>query len=95
MQTRNTAIGDFLRLGANAFAGGLAAAIALALITLALAGAAQAATPGSGPRGNQPWSVALTPAAQGDAAGVGALWARSKIASLMDEQTRGAAIRRR
>ena len=43
----------------------------------------------SGTRGNQPWSVALTPAAQGDAAGVGALWARAKIASLMDDLTRG------
>lgn len=44
----------------------------------------------SGMRGNQPWSVALTPAAQGGAAGVGALWARAKIASLMDDLTRGA-----
>jgi Ca-activated chloride channel family protein len=44
----------------------------------------------SGVRGNQPWSVALTPAVEADAAGVGALWARSKIASLMDEATRGA-----
>jgi Ca-activated chloride channel family protein len=44
----------------------------------------------SGMRGNQPWSVALTPSADGDAAGVGALWARAKIASLMDEVTRGA-----
>lgn len=43
----------------------------------------------SGTRGNQPWSVALTPAAD-SSAGVGALWARSKIASLMDELTRGA-----
>ena len=42
----------------------------------------------SGTRGNQPWSVALTPAAD-SSAGVGALWARSKIASLMDEVTRG------
>ena len=56
-----------------------------------------AATPGpmgtvvvSGLRGNQPWSVALTPSHDADAAGVGALWARSKIASLMDEVTRGA-----
>jgi Ca-activated chloride channel family protein len=44
----------------------------------------------SGMRGNQPWSVALTPSAGGDAAGVGALWAWAKIASLMDEITRGA-----
>jgi Ca-activated chloride channel family protein len=43
----------------------------------------------SGTRGNQPWSVALTPAADSKSAGVGALWARSKIASLMDEITRG------
>jgi Ca-activated chloride channel family protein len=33
----------------------------------------------SGTRGNQPWSVALTPSAD-SAAGVGALWARAKIA---------------
>ena len=45
----------------------------------------------SGTRGNLPWSVALTPiASQGDASGVGALWARAKIAELMDEGTRGA-----
>jgi Ca-activated chloride channel family protein len=43
----------------------------------------------SGMRGNQPWSVALTPAAKSDAAGVGALWAREKIAALMDEIVRG------
>jgi Ca-activated chloride channel family protein len=46
----------------------------------------------SGTRGNQPWSVALTPSSTGDeSTGVGALWARAKIASLMDEITRGAA----
>jgi Ca-activated chloride channel family protein len=44
----------------------------------------------SGVRGNQPWSVALTPSPDPEAAGVGALWARAKIASLMDELTRGA-----
>ena len=44
----------------------------------------------SGTRGNQPWSVALMPSREGDANGVGALWARAKIASLMDEMTRGA-----
>src|SRR5688500_13488547 len=43
-------------------------------------------------RGNQPWSVALTPAFEANAAGVGALWAREKIASLMDEVTRGADV---
>ena len=47
----------------------------------------------SGTRGNEPWSVALTPSISGggedDVSGVGALWARSKIASLMDEMTRG------
>ena len=46
----------------------------------------------SGTRGNQPWSVALTPAMKSDgedASGVGALWARAKIASLMDRITRG------
>ena len=44
----------------------------------------------SGTRGNQPWSVALTPSADSKSAGVGALWARAKIASLMDELARGA-----
>lgn len=44
----------------------------------------------SGLRGNQPWSVALTPAASSQPAGVGALWARAKIASLMDELRLGA-----
>ena len=38
----------------------------------------------TGLRGNQPWSVALTPPLDRNAAGVGALWARAKIASLMD-----------
>ena len=44
----------------------------------------------SGLRGNQPWSVVLTPSPEGEAASVGALWARYKIASLMDEVVRGA-----
>jgi Ca-activated chloride channel family protein len=45
----------------------------------------------SGLRGNQPWSAALTPSPspQGQS-GVGALWARAKIASLMDELRTGA-----
>lgn len=43
----------------------------------------------SGLRGNQPWSVALTPPVDSHS-GVGALWARSKIASLMDELAHGA-----
>jgi len=38
----------------------------------------------SGLRGNQPWSVALTPSSDSEASGVGALWARAKIATLMD-----------
>jgi Ca-activated chloride channel family protein len=42
----------------------------------------------SGKRGSQPWSAALSPSS--DKTGVGALWARAKIASLMDEITRGA-----
>lgn len=46
----------------------------------------------SGLRGNQPWSVALAPPIDSQHAGVGALWARSKIASLMDELARGADI---
>ncbi len=46
----------------------------------------------SGVRGDQPWSVALTPSPDSDAAGVGALWARAKIAALMDEITRGADV---
>ncbi|HXZ48639.1 MAG TPA: marine proteobacterial sortase target protein [Usitatibacter sp.] len=43
----------------------------------------------SGTSGNQPWSEALTPATAGKASGVGALWARARIASLMDELRRG------
>jgi Ca-activated chloride channel family protein len=44
----------------------------------------------TGTRGNQPWSVALTPPPDRNAAGVGALWARAKIASLMDTLAQGA-----
>src|SRR5690606_1301462 len=44
----------------------------------------------SGTRGNRPWSVALTPPPDRNADGVGALWARSKIAALMDELSQGA-----
>ncbi|MBK6982533.1 MAG: marine proteobacterial sortase target protein [Betaproteobacteria bacterium] len=44
----------------------------------------------SGMRGNQPWSVALTPTAAEEPTGVGALWARARIASLMDELRLGA-----
>src|SRR4030095_8079631 len=58
------------------------------LVAAALRGA-RSTVMGSGQCGNQPWSVALTPAANADAAGVGALWAREKIASLMDEMVRG------
>jgi Ca-activated chloride channel family protein len=43
----------------------------------------------SGLRGNQPWSVALTPPIDKTSAGVGALWAKAKIASLMDDLARG------
>ena len=43
----------------------------------------------TGMRGNLPWSVALTPPLDRNAAGVGALWARAKIATLMDELARG------
>jgi Ca-activated chloride channel family protein len=43
----------------------------------------------SGVRGNQPWSVTLTPSSDSGASGVGVLWARSKIASLMDELRTG------
>ena len=46
----------------------------------------------SGTSGNQPWSVALTPEADRTSAGVGALWARAKIAAHMDELARGAPI---
>ena len=46
----------------------------------------------SGLRGNQPWSVALTPDADRNAAGVGALWARAKIAAHMDELARGVPV---
>jgi Ca-activated chloride channel family protein len=44
----------------------------------------------SGMRGTQPWSVALTPSPNAEANGVGALWARAKIASLMDDLRLGA-----
>jgi len=44
----------------------------------------------SGQRGNVPWSVALTPSPQGEANGVGVLWARARIASLMDDLRQGA-----
>ena len=46
----------------------------------------------TGTSGNQPWSVALTPEADRTSAGVGALWARAKIATHMDELARGAPI---
>lgn len=47
----------------------------------------------SGTRGNQPWSVVLTPSpSEGEPSGVGALWARSKIASLMDQLRTGATV---
>jgi Ca-activated chloride channel family protein len=46
----------------------------------------------SGTRGNQPWSVALTPDADRNAAGVGALWARARIAAHMDDLARGAPL---
>jgi hypothetical protein len=105
MAKRKSGIGDFLELGANAFASGLLVAIALAVITLLLATSSQAAKPDeaktgarqetivvSGVRGDQPWSVALTPSPDSDAAGVGALWARTKIAALRDEITRGADV---
>jgi len=46
----------------------------------------------TGTSGNKPWSVALTPDADRSAAGVGALWARAKIAAHMDEIARGTAL---
>lgn len=46
----------------------------------------------SGTSGTKPWSVALTPDADRNSAGVGALWARAKIASHMDDLARGAAV---
>jgi len=44
----------------------------------------------SGMRGNEPWSVALTPSTSSEPTGVGALWARARIAGLMDELRLGA-----
>jgi Ca-activated chloride channel homolog len=44
----------------------------------------------SGLRGNQPWSMALTSPEQRVGNGVGALWARHKIANLMDQARSGA-----
>ena len=46
----------------------------------------------TGTSGNKPWSVALTPDVDRTSAGVGALWARAKIAAHMDEIARGALI---
>ncbi|WP_171094072.1 marine proteobacterial sortase target protein [Usitatibacter rugosus] len=47
----------------------------------------------SGVRGNQPWSVALTPSpSDGEPSGVGALWARAKIAALMDDIRTGGTV---
>ena len=43
----------------------------------------------SGMRGNEPWSVALALSAGNEPNGVGALWARAKIAALMDELRTG------
>jgi Ca-activated chloride channel family protein len=39
--------------------------------------------------GNRPWSVALASSTAGQSSGVGALWARARIASLMDAIRRG------
>jgi hypothetical protein len=83
MEKRKAIIGDFLELGANAFASGLAVAIVLAVITLALAGAAQAATgndipgaPAAAASDDEPWIPASMPIAQDRAAtDVDALWA--------------------
>ena len=83
-------LADFLELGANAFAGGLIVAIALAVITLALATTAQAApieqaavmqTTCTGDMPDEPRSAASTPAVE-DAAGVGALWANLLLATV-------------
>ena len=46
----------------------------------------------SGTSGNHPWSVALTPDVDRTSAGVGALWARAKIAAHMDEIARGSPV---
>jgi hypothetical protein len=83
MEQRKAMIGDFLELGASAFASGIAVAIVLAMITLALAGVAQAATSDDISRApvtvaldSEPWSQAPTPIVQDrDAADVDALWA--------------------
>jgi hypothetical protein len=75
---KRRAIGDFLELGANAFASGLVAAIALAVVTLALASCTQAAPNDAKAEtldGNPPWSAAPTQSRQVEANGVGALWA--------------------
>ena len=83
MEQRKAMIGDFLELGASAFASGIAVAIVLAMITLALAGASQAATnddisraPVAVALGAEPWSPAPTPIVQDrDSTDVDALWA--------------------
>ena len=83
-------VADFLELGANAFAGGLIVAIALAVITLALATSAQAAPVEKATahktaclevaKPEEPGSAALTP--DEDASGVGALWANLLLGSV-------------
>ena len=59
------------------------------IVVAAATGGAPRSIVVSGLRGNQPWSVALTPSTGEDAPGVGALWARARIASRMDDLRRG------
>lgn len=58
--------------------------------TLLFRPALEATIVASGMRGNLPWSMALTPPPSDEPTGVGALWARAKIASPMDELRPGA-----
>jgi hypothetical protein len=83
-------VADFLELGANAFVGGIMVAIALAVITLALATSAQAAPIETGSphktaclevaTPQEPRSAALTP--DEEPSGVGALWANLLMGSV-------------
>ena len=78
-KAKAAAISDFLELGANAFVGGVMVAIALSMITLALASAAKAgalddaATVAAASAQTRPGSKAS--AAEHTAPRAGALWA--------------------
>ncbi|MGZ5080935.1 MAG: hypothetical protein ACXWHZ_16140 [Usitatibacter sp.] len=81
-------IGDLVEILAKALLSGIGVAVAMSLAILALCAAAQAATLDESK--TEPWSVAPTPPHYAQAAGVGALWARTDMANLMDAAAREA-----